>query len=132
MISILKSPTWVVPIQENRQVWLKGFVPWTCAQEFIDANAILFDEMEERPPAGLKAVSACVQRAQESMLEHTTCHENFKELVSNLLLCHLMEAGNEKHVLQLVAHDCRSRTASWWWSQHPPRPVGHQPMFVFE
>ncbi|CAE7378960.1 unnamed protein product, partial [Symbiodinium sp. CCMP2456] len=58
VISVLKSPTWVVPIQE-----------------FIDKNAILFDE------------------AEESMLEHTTCHNDFKELVSNLLLCHLMEVS---------------------------------------
>mmetsp|Transcript_31093 Transcript_31093/g.58321 ORF Transcript_31093/g.58321 Transcript_31093/m.58321 type:complete len:540 (+) Transcript_31093:53-1672(+) len=58
VISVLKSPTWVVPVQE-----------------FIDENAILFDESEE------------------NSLEHTKCHNDFKELVSNLILCHLMEVS---------------------------------------
>eukprot|EP00439_Symbiodinium_sp_Y106_P058663 s2442_g8.t1 len=54
VISVLKSPTWV---------------------EFIDKNAILFDE------------------AEESLLEHTACFADFKALVSDLLLCHLMEVS---------------------------------------
>ena len=62
-------------------------------EEFIDKNAILFDEAEARGTGPKEKVEAeFVAEPEESLLEHTACFADFKALVSDLLLCHLMEA----------------------------------------
>lgn len=59
IVTMLRSPTWVVPVSE-----------------FMDSHCILFDEDLE-----------------ESPLEHTKCHEDFKQLVCSLFALHLAEVS---------------------------------------
>ncbi|CAK0896397.1 unnamed protein product, partial [Prorocentrum cordatum] len=58
VVTFMKSPTWIAPIQQ-----------------FIDERCCIFEEGEE------------------NQLSHLQCHEQFKQLIQDLFVAHLVEVS---------------------------------------